>query len=405
MLRKLLFSKTSFLFKKLNLITFLLLFSLFQTSCVNEDPIEIDHDSIERTEIHDFLGKSEKEYRLNDLGVYELVLPFSGEEKNKLRNLDVVSVSYEMKTMDTLLVEKKDEFSFQLGDKAIFPAILDNLFLNRTVGDTISFLIPSSLAYGQKSKDFFEGLNTMRLDVIILGVKTKEQILSIEKTKIANYIEKQSADFDPLGMSHIYFPQKTPKHDTVPPSYKVPLARRVEMNYVVSTIEGNILQDNYKDEKFVFTLGQEGVVKGLKDFYDSLKPNYDFIKPHYDSLAGRYSALAFRSDSLSTHYDTLDRTNLNLRPTYEALSLHHDSMNIHYDSLKRYYNSFSVDGLTEATLILPSDLAYGASVQVIPERFRQGLIGLGVISAISLQVKPFETLVFTMENIKKRTVR
>ena len=368
-----------------------LLFLVMLNSCVNDDPIVIDHEALERTRILDFVETSEKEYVLNQFGVYEWNTK-PKPQKQRILSGDIVTFSYKATSSNGDLIQENQNALAQVGVNSLFPTILDTLFQHKKIGDTSSFIIPSSKAFGSNSDQFFSGLDYLNLEIVFKSKSTeKDRKNEVELKAIKDRIGKLGNKFEEVNGIFIHFPEKTILHDTVYKEYKTPLARRVEMNYSLASLNGQDLGSLYEKDKFVFELGKVEVIDGLKILYDSLIPNYTFMKPHYDSLSFHY-------DSLSHYYDTLTVMDLVVRAT-------NDSLSIHYDSLSQYYDDFSTVGFSEATVIIPSGLAYGASIQVIPELFKPNLIKLGVISAIGEKVRPFEALEFQIKAMKKDTLR
>jgi FKBP-type peptidyl-prolyl cis-trans isomerase FkpA len=219
---------------------------------------------------------------------YKIVKDAPGDKKPKMG--EILEMHIVFKADDTTLINSRKENGGQPVQIMMQPSPVKGDWIsglsNLTVGDSAIFRIPvdslkKSMPGGQQLPPFLEKRKMVIYEVVLVGIKTKEDIekeqaakaqgqMDIDEKMIQDYMAKNNIQANKTA-SGLYYKIESEGSGESPKA-----GQRVTVNYTGKTIDGVTFDSNtdpkFKHvEPFTFILGQQQVIRGWDEGVALLK--------------------------------------------------------------------------------------------------------------------------------------
>lgn len=316
--------------------------SLLVLSYCNDDTGESgtsDQDAADQIIIEAYLAENDTLAVAHESGIYYTVedTVVTGSSVN---SGDILSIYFTAQVMngnvyDQITRGEEDSLLLRHDVNAVYPVGLDIALGLMKEGETFTFYIPSSLAYGDYSFSSLIPENSILIiEVQLTGIHTLSDIIDTQNDQILDYIAEQQLDSTIIGSdTTLYHPLDSVEYIAAEQIYYKRLSEGVEDD----TLRNNDLA----------TISYIGT-----------------------TLAG----------------DEFDRI-----PTATPLSYSFGTGTI-LEGLDAGISE--MERTEEALIIIPSHKAYGESVFVIPRYTKQDFVDLEIIPQYAAKVNPYEVIMF-----------
>lgn len=295
---------------------------------------------------------------------------------------DIVDAYYEIRSLESgIVIDIKDTIrgtgSMRFGEAAIFPIGFDEALAFMRQGETYRFLVPSSKGYG---------------DIEVSGLIAPHEVLDITIS-----VHDIRTDADQLDLEERDINQ-----------YIIDNGLNDEYNTVIPALEADIVNLEQEIAQLRLEGGDPAEIAVLEAQLGVALDNLDNALQQIDTVrlttGGIYIKKTIKLDS-----GRLVGVGQDIAITYLGTLLNGEPFDGTFGNETFEYTFGRGEVITgldagvaelffgeSAVLIIPSELAYGESVHVMPELIRDALVGRDVIPSYAGRIGPFEPLVFDM---------
>jgi FKBP-type peptidyl-prolyl cis-trans isomerase len=248
--------------KQMLLLGFVSLITL--NSCLEDDnyseQVKKDNKLIEQ-----YLENNNLEATKSPYGFYYTVIESNATGK-QVEEKDIVSVFYEIKTLNGTIIDEVKESSevpkkINVLGNAIFPEgfLLGTALMKE--GEKYRFYIPSNLAYGPYNYESLIPSNSVLIiESKIVKIESEDDQKQFEKAAIETFIaENDITDITETDLGVFY--KKTESG-----TGNLPIKGDwVKIKYVAKYMDGSELGKTETDKTYDFTVGSESIIKGVSE--------------------------------------------------------------------------------------------------------------------------------------------
>ncbi|GEM_PF-2100449 len=354
-------------------------------SCSDDDTGEqtVDQTTIDQGIISKYLASDSTIQAVFDesTGIHRIVLE-ENVAGSSLSSGAIVEAYYEIKSLQTgVVIDIRDSIrgaaKMRFGEDAIFPVGFDQALATMVVGETSRFLVPSTTGYGDIAiTGLFMSNEVLDITIEVLNVLSDQEQLAIEEGDINQYVLDN-------GLND-------------------------EFNSVISTLENQIAALEGEIAQLRLSGGDPAEIAALEAQLEVANDNLNDALLSIDTVRLTTGGIFIKkTDKLDSGRLAAIGEEVNI--TYLGTFLNGEGFDGTFGSEVFSFEFGSgevVPGLDlgvgelffgeSAIIIMPSELAYTGSVQVMPPLIREELVSRRIIPTYAATIGPFEPLVFDL---------